>query len=212
MYEAYLFDLDGTLIDSIGLIRASFDHTLAAHGLPALSHEAWLEGLGRPLAWQFGTLVEDPAEIEALIQTYRTHNLAHHDALVTAYPGAVRAVEQLAQSGARLGIVTSKIHHSARRGLALCGFGELFEVVVAMDDVQRHKPDPEPARCALERLGVEAERALMIGDSPHDLRCGRAAGTRTAAVGWGPFPRERLVRENPDHWLTTFADLEALMS
>jgi len=206
-YETCLFDLDGTLIDSIALIRSSYEHALGAHGQAQLSEQEWLEGLGRPLAWQFSRRVSDPAAVDALIRTYREHNLAHHDAMVRAYTGALDTLQGLARRGVRLAVVTSKSKASARRGLALCGFAELFETVVALDDCEQHKPAPEPALRALAALGRTAGSALMIGDSPHDLACGRAAGCATAAVGWGPFPSSHLRAERPDHWLERFDDL-----
>jgi pyrophosphatase PpaX len=208
---AALFDLDGTLIDSIGLIESSFRHTLEVHGHRQPEREAWLEWLGRPLALQFGELCgDDEHEVARMIATYREHNFAHHDTIVTAFPGAIEAVQRLRERGVRLAIVTSKRSDGARRGLLHCGFGELFEVVVAVDDVVQGKPHPEPVTLALARLGVEASRAVMVGDSPHDLASGRAAGTRTAAALWGPFSRERLEREKPDVWLEEPAEIAAL--
>jgi pyrophosphatase PpaX len=71
-------------------------------------------------------------------------------------------------------------------------------VIVTPEDVSNPKPHPDPVRIALERLGVTADEALFVGDSPHDMASGRAAGTRTAAALWGPFPREALLAEKPD--------------
>lgn len=208
--EAVLFDLDGTLIDSIELIRQSYAHTLRAHRDFEPPMEFWLQGLGRPLRWQFAHFTEDASEIEAMVATYRAYNLAHHDAMVTSFPGAVPAVGQLRARGVKLAIVTSKMRAGARRGLDHCGFGALFEVIVGADDVSEHKPHPAPVRLALEQLGVAAERAVMVGDSPHDLASGRAAGTRTAAVAWGPFPRDQLLATEPDYWLETPQNIASL--
>ena len=76
-----------------------------------------------------------------------------------------------------------------------------FDVLVGFDDIAEQKPHPAPVLAALERLGVDAAGALFVGDSPHDIRAGRAAGVRTAAVLWGPFPEHTLARESPHHWL-----------
>jgi pyrophosphatase PpaX len=196
-----LFDLDGTLIDSIELIRRSYEHALRVHLGRAMSEGEWLAGLGRPLKWQFAQLVDDPREVDALIATYRAWNLAHHDELVTPYPGAVEAVRDLHARGVALAIVTSKAHASARRGLAHCGYDGMFDVVIGVDDVSEHKPHPAPVLAALARLGRDAREAVMVGDSPHDLAAGRAAGTRTAAVAWGPFDPATLRATGPDHWI-----------
>lgn len=209
--ETVLFDLDGTLIDSIELIRRSYVHTVAAHGLPERDATFWLAGLGRPLRWQFAQFTSDAAEIEAMVATYRAYNLAHHDALVTAFPGAVEAVASLHSRGIKLGIVTSKFRAGATKGLRWCGYDERwFGSIVGADDVSEHKPHPAPVLKALADLGVTAERAVMVGDSPHDLSSGRSAGTQTAAVSWGPFSREELLATNPDHWLEETAHIARL--
>ncbi len=200
--DTILFDLDGTLIDSIELIFESYEHALRAHGLEPPSRAELLLGLGTPLAAQFAALGLDAAGAAAVTATYRAHNLARHDALVRPYDGALEAVRGLKAAGLRLGIVTSKRGDAARRGLARCGFEpDLFETVVALDDVQRHKPHPEPVLTALARLGRQAHGAVYVGDSPHDAAAGRAAGARVAVAGWGPFRREHFADAAPDWWL-----------
>ncbi len=200
-YETFLFDLDGTLIDTIELILTSYRHTIQAHRGSVPSDEAWLQGLGTPLWAQFRAWTDDEAEIEAMVATYRAHNLTHHDRLVREYPGVREAVTMLKARGRRLGVVTSKMRRGALRGLSCCGYDGTFETLVCADDVERHKPDPEPVYRALAALDADPERAVFIGDSPHDMASGRAAGVATAAVLWGPFAREALETHEPDHWL-----------
>ncbi len=210
VYSTVLFDLDGTLIDSIELILSSYRHTLTVHRGSSPSDDVWLAGLGTPLRAQFRAFTCDEDEIAAMVATYREHNLANHDAMVRPYPGVRQAVAALHAGGARLGIVTSKTREGARRGLRRCGFDGMFEVLVGADDVERHKPDPEPVRRALELLGARREGVVFVGDSPHDLVAGRAAGVRTAAVGWGPFPPAALEPHEPDHWIREPVELETL--
>jgi len=201
--DTALFDLDGTLIDSIELIRQSYAHTLRVHRNFEPPLEFWLDGLGRPLRWQFAHFSADAAEIEAMVATYRAYNLARHDEMICAFDGAVDAVAQLKSRGLKLGVVTSKMHAGALRGLKHCGFDGLFDVVIGADNVEEHKPHPAPVHAALAHLGASAESAVMVGDSPHDLASGRGARAFTAAVAWGPFPREQLLATAPDYWLET---------
>lgn len=194
-----LFDLDGTLIDSVDLIIDSYHHTFRQHGLALTSREELIDGIGTPLAAVFGRMTDQRSEIDAWIATYREFNLAHHDTRVRAFPGVVDMVQRIHRGGRRLGVVTSKNNAGARRGLRLIGLEEVMSVVVGADDVKRHKPDPEPVEQALARLDVAPHTAVFIGDSHHDVASGKAAGVRTIAVCWGPISRERLALAGPDH-------------
>ena len=210
-YPAILFDLDGTLLDSVRLILDSYHHTLANHGLPARDDDHWLAGLGTPLRVQFREWGDDPARIEAMVLTYREYNLTHHDQQVRPYPGVVEMVGAVRASGRRTALVTSKNREGASRGLRVIGLDDAMEVIVGADDVVNPKPHPEPVHRALEALGVAPEDALFVGDSLHDMHSGRAAGTATAAVLWGPFDRAHLEPSAPDHWLAEPGDLLRLL-
>ena len=209
-YPVILFDFDGTLVDSVRLILDSYHHTMRVHGLPQHSDAFWVAGLGTPLRVQFRRFTCEEAKVQQLIATYREFNLTHHDTMVTAYPGAVETVRALKARGSRLGIVTSKNRHCLDMGLTLCSFDGLFDVLITSDDLEASKPSPEPVHAALSLLGETPTSALFVGDSPHDIAAGRDAGTTTAACLWGPFSREQIEAERPDHWLFSFADLTAL--
>ncbi|MDP3775780.1 MAG: HAD hydrolase-like protein, partial [Gemmatimonadales bacterium] len=115
-FPTILFDFDGTLVDSIELILASYRHTLLVHRGTVPDDSVWLAGLGTPLRVQFRDFTDDPAEIETMIATYREWNYAHHDGMVTAYPGALESVRALKTKGVRLGIVSSKSRRGIDRG------------------------------------------------------------------------------------------------
>jgi pyrophosphatase PpaX len=206
-----LFDLDGTLIDSIRLILDSYHHTLAAHGVPPRTDEDWLRGVGTPLSVQFAEWHDDLGKLEAMVATYRAYNLAHHDRMVTVYPGVVAAVEAIRAAGRRTGLVTSKNRQGALRGLTLVRLEAMMDVLVCADEVTNPKPHPEPVEKAVALLGADPATTVYVGDSIHDMVSGRAAGVRTAAVLWGPFGREHLELATPDYWLETPPDLLRLL-
>ena len=208
--KTFLFDLDGTLLDSIDLILRSYRHTMRVHRGTEPPDDVWMRGLGTPLWVQFRHWTEDPVEIEAMVATYRAYNMEHHDALARPYEGVVDAVRALKGTGSGLGLVTSKMRSGAVRGLQLLGLVDAFPVIVGADEVTHPKPHPEPVLKALDLLGAPAGETVFIGDSRHDIECGRAAGVQTAAVLWGPFDRAHLEDLAPDHWLERPADLEAL--
>jgi pyrophosphatase PpaX len=145
-----------------------------------------------------------------MIATYREYNLTHHDEMVTAYDGVVDAVKNLRERGKTLGLVTSKFRSGAFRGLKKVGLEDAFHVVVGADEVANPKPHPEPVLTALSRLSARAAETVFIGDSRHDMECGRAAGVKTAAVLWGPFGRSDLEDLRPDYWLEHPRDLAHL--
>ena len=209
--QTVLFDLDGTLIDSIRLILDSYHHTLAAHGVPPRTDEDWLRGVGTPLSVQFAEWHDDLGKLEAMVATYRAYNLAHHDRMVTVYPGVVAAVEAIRAAGRRTGLVTSKNRQGALRGLTLVRLEAMMDVLVCADEVTNPKPDPEPVEKAVALLGADPATTVYVGDSIHDMVSGRAAGVRTAAALWGPFGREHLELATPDYWLETPADLLTLL-
>jgi pyrophosphatase PpaX len=209
--QTFLFDLDGTLIDSVRLILDSYHHTLAAHGIPPRSDDDWLRGVGTPLSVQFAEWHDDRGTLDALIATYRAYNLAHHDRMVTVYPGVAAAIEAIRAAGHRTGLVTSKNRQGALRGLTLVKLERTMDVLVCADEVTNPKPHPEPVEKALALLGADAGTTVYVGDSIHDMMSGRAAGVRTAAALWGPFGRSHLEGAAPDFWLETPADLLTLL-
>ncbi|MGH7510151.1 MAG: HAD-IA family hydrolase [Gemmatimonadales bacterium] len=206
-----LFDLDGTLIDSIRLILDSYHHTLTQHGLSARTDDDWLKGIGTPLSVQLSEWKDLPETLEAMITTYREYNLKHHDRMVTVYPGVLDAVREIKAAGLLTGLVTSKNRLGALRGLKLVGLEALMDVLVCADEVTNPKPHPEPVEKAVALLGAEPAGTVYVGDSVHDMASGRAAGVRTGAALWGPFGRSHLEGANPDYWLETPQDLVALV-
>lgn len=221
-FHTVLFDLDGTVLDTIGMITDSLRHSLTTHlqWTPPLA--VLTRGVGMRLAEQLmghaqdayraqGGTAPTPALIATLGATYIEHNRAIHDARVRAFPRANALLEALTARGVNLAIVTSKPHAIAARGLAVCGLTHHFPVLIGADDVRQHKPDPEPVHTALTRLGADVEGTLFVGDSPYDLRAGRMAGVQTGAAHWGPFPAGELATELPDYEISTLWDIKALV-
>lgn len=191
----WLFDLDGTLVDSHELIMASFRHATAEVLGAPLTDEVLRAGIGRPLIDQMRVLSAEHAD--RLFDVYLEHNLAVHDDLLRPVPGVPDLLAGLRSDGRRLGVVTSKRRETAARGLRLLGL-EGFETLVGFEDTSTHKPGPEPVLEALERMRAEPSDAVYVGDSTWDMRSGRAARVGTAAVLWGFATRDELAAERPD--------------
>lgn len=209
--RAVLYDFDGTLADSTELIMRCYRHTMTTHLPQCPSDEEWLSGFGMTLETQIARFARSPDEEEAMLRTYREHQATLHDEMLRPFPGALDTVRELAARGVALAIVTSKHRRATLHGMELCGLIDLFPVIVTPEDVTDPKPHPEPVLLALRQLGVRANEAVFVGDSPHDMVAGKAAGTRVAAALWGPFSRERLDLEAPDAWLQAQPDVLRLV-
>ncbi len=205
--RAVLFDLDGTLIDSIDLIVNSAVHAFEKCGQAAPTREEWVADLGLPLRAMFGRFITDDALMAELVAGYREYQLANHDRLVRPYDEVEATLRTLHERGFALAVVTSKAEPLAHRGLAHVGLEGFFDVVVGLESCTRHKPDPEPVRTALDRLGLSREAAAFVGDSPHDMNAGRAAGVTTIAALWGPFSRAQLAASEPDYYIERMSEL-----
>lgn len=208
---AVLFDLDGTLLDSIGLLLECMEYAFADREVVP-SRALWTAGIGTPLRRQMRDFAVAEHEIESVVARYRTHQHDNLERLTSLFPGARDTVAWARDAGVHVGVVTSKGRGMTLRSLSHVGLLEAFDIIITADDTIRHKPDPMPVQQALRALGVSPERALFVGDSTHDMRAGRAAGTYTGAALWGPFSREQLTDTEPTHWLSTMGEVPPLVA
>ncbi|MGG2052861.1 pyrophosphatase PpaX [Lysinibacillus pakistanensis] len=205
MIKALLFDFDGTLLNTNDLIIQTFMHVLNERFPGQYSPKDCLKFLGPSLKQTMSDIA--PGEEDAMIAKYRKYNELHHDELVTQYPDVVPTLEQLKAMGLKLAIVSTKRNGMIDRGLSVLGANHLFDVRIGTDDVKNVKPDPEPVLLALERLGVNKEEAIMIGDNSHDIEAGHNAGIRAAGVAWAFKGPEYLQQFKPEYMLNHMTDL-----
>jgi pyrophosphatase PpaX len=204
--DCVLFDLDGTLVDTIELILCSFRHATEQVLGEALPDEVVLADVGVPLATQMRSFSEE--HTDELLRVYREHNAVHHDDLIREYPGVEDVLRELRARGYKLGVVTSKLNHMACRGLDCFDLKPFVDVVIGADDVEIHKPDPHPLLVAAERLGSAPERCVYVGDAPPDIQAAKGAGMVSIAALWGAaHSDERLLDENPDVALSDIRQL-----
>jgi pyrophosphatase PpaX len=204
---AILFDLDGTLIDSIGLLLASVRHTFSGREGRAPTEDEWIAGIGTPLAEQLRPFVESDEDSEELVSRYRTYQRQHHDRMTAAYDGVLDTLEQLYNWGHPMAVVTSKSNEMMERGLKHTGIDIYMQAMIGCESCARHKPDPLPVRIALDALGYEPHEAAFVGDSPHDITSGNRAGVTTIAALWGPFTRDQLKPFKPIIYLDRVTEL-----
>lgn len=207
---ALLFDLDGTLIDSIDLLVQSMQYAFAERThCPTVA--AWTAGIGKPLRVQIAEWAIDGDDVERLVSRYREFQGSHLERLTTIYPNVLDTLTWAKTRGHALGLVTSKGIGMTERSLSHVGLAGMFEVEVTVESTTRHKPLADPVLFALDRLQIAAARALFVGDSTHDMHAGKAAGIRTAAATWGPFSADELRPTEPSFWLQEMTDLRPIV-
>ena len=207
-FDPVVFDLDGTVVDSVELIVKSFRHATSTVLGEVLPDEFIVAGVGRPLRAQMERLSAEHAQ--ELYDVYREYNHRRHDELIRGYDGIEEVLDALQAAGRRTGIVTSKSRDTTAMAFRAVGLETRFDVVVTATDTTEHKPSPVPLQLCLQRLGATAAGSIYVGDSPYDIQAGAAAGMTTAAVAWGVFGREVLLASDPDFWLDKPRDLLAL--
>jgi len=207
-YPVVLFDLDGTVIDSGGIILASMRHATREVLGREYADEELLQTVGGPgLEAQMRAF--DPDRVDELVTVYRAHNEPLHEELVCC-AGMEDVLGRLHAEGRRLGVVTAKRRETVELAFAHVPLAHLFDVIVGGDETERHKPDPEPLLLAAERLGAAPAETAYVGDSPFDVRAAKAAGMLAVAVTWGRIhDRARLEREQPDAIVDTAEELLA---
>jgi pyrophosphatase PpaX len=198
-FDPVVFDLDGTVVDTVELIVESFRYATRTVLGTVLPDEVITAGVGQPLMTQMERLSAGHAQ--ELYDVYREYNHRRHDELIRGYEGVAEVLDGLRAAGRRLGIVTSKSRDTTQMAFRAVGLEERFDVVVTASDTDEHKPSPVPLLLCLQRLGATAAGSVYVGDSPGDIQAGAAAGMATAAVAWGVFGKEALLAVAPDFWL-----------
>lgn len=204
-FATVLFDLDGTLADTIPLIVASYQHafrTVLAEEVGETRARAWI---GRPLLPAL--LEESPEHGHDLDRVYREWNLANTGRLIRRYAGVPELLERLTAAGVTCAVATSKRRETARLALVGVGIENLVDVVAAMEDTAAHKPAPDPLLHAAAALGVDPAGCVYVGDATVDVLAAQAAGMAAVAVTWGAGEREALAATEPDALVDTVADL-----
>jgi pyrophosphatase PpaX len=205
-FPVVLFDLDGTVVDSGGIILASMRHATREVLGRDFGDAELMQAVGGP-GLEAQMEVFAPERVDDLVRVYRAHNEPLHDEL-EACAGMEEVLLRLHEQGHRLGVVTAKRRSTVELAFARVPIAHLFETVVGGDETQKHKPDPEPLLLAAERMNARPAETAYVGDSPFDIRAAKAAGMHAIAVTWGRIhDRERLEREEPDAIVDTAEEL-----
>lgn len=208
-WKLILFDLDGTLINSIDLVVAAWQHASDEVLGKSLTREDVLPWIGLPLT---DTMAEQGGEkVDALRASYDDYMMANHDDMVTAFPGLPEMIDDLAVYDVGTAVVTAKGRKLAERGLRVAGYPETLHVAAAMEDTREHKPNPAPLLAALAHEGAHASDAVYVGDAIYGLQAAEAAGIPAIGVTWGAGKSEALHQQRAVAFADAPDELRALL-
>jgi HAD superfamily hydrolase (TIGR01509 family) len=177
--RAVVFDLDGTLLDSLGLVLAAITHAVAPHGVRPT--RAIFGHLGGPPERFLLDLIGDPRALPAALRRMREFH-REHEAMIVPYAGAAEVLAEVRAGGLAAAVWTGRDRRSAERLLAAAGMAEGVDTLVCGDDFPTHKPDPEGLRHILARRAVAPAAALLVGDADVDVHGGCACGVDTVLI------------------------------
>ncbi len=205
-----VFDLDGTLVDSIPHIIDSFHHCFESLKLPCPEDEALLASIGLPLETYLKTCVPED-QLEQALSVYRNYNETHTQASLAMFIGAYHLLEGLKNLGIPCAVLTSKRRLAMELSLATFGIEPYFVFCRGSEDSQKHKPDPGPLEEALASWNqvcqaqgeptLTPEELLYVGDATYDILAAQAFGALSAVVAWTRMPHRDLQALGPDIWL-----------
>lgn len=211
-FDLIVFDWDGTLMDSAGVIVASIQHAARDLGLAAPGDAACRQIIGLGLAEALAQLFPDLPETghPRLVERYRHHYLGR-DAEIPLFAGADVLVRDLHAADYLLGVATGKSRKGLERALGHTGLGTYFHATRCADECFS-KPHPEMLEQLMDALGASRGRTLMIGDTSHDLQMARNAGVAALAVSYGAHERDDLLSHRPLDCVDTVEGLKAWLA
>lgn len=189
MKKYIIFDFDGTIANTNDIIIESWQATFRkylGHELPVRDIEATF---GETLRHTISYLIPDE-EIEEVVDHYRKYQEENNKGKVYVFPGVRELMDELRASGCKIGIATSRTRNSLTKYMKELGIEDCVDEIISVEDVTKHKPDPESVTALLDKFGGLPNEAIMIGDTKFDIGCAQNAGVDSVLVGWSHYVDE----------------------
>ena len=205
MYNTYIFDLDGTLLSTLGDLAASCNYALRTNGLPERTIDEVRQFVGNGVKKLMERAIPGGLDNYKFYKTYadfRQHYMQHNLDTTKPYDGVMEMLEELRKRGKKVAVVSNKFY-AATQELCRYFFGDLVPVAIGEREDIRKKPAPDTVLEAMRQLGVTAERAVYIGDSDVDIDTARNSGMPCISVLWGFRDKEFLLEHGAKTLVST---------
>lgn len=213
-FALYIFDLDGTLVDSLKDLACAVNRVLEVMGCPQLPEQQIHGYVGQGARWLLEESLKAAGTTSDRLEEARGHFLPIYSEQLTThthfFPQALETIDTLSKNGARVALCTNKPYELTEKLLKHLGAWERFEIILGGDSLPTKKPDPAPLVHIMQHCGVSADNTLMIGDSTFDIIAGKAAGTATCAVTFGNHDKNTLQDEHPDFMIEQLSQILSL--
>lgn len=207
-YEAYLFDADGTLIDTTELIYQTYKQTIRRYTKRDIPRQEIVAAIGKPLLPTLVKYLGLPIgeELNRIIREHVSYQFTLAPRYLRLFPGVKTTLTALKRQQKKIALVTSRTRETVDPYFQQLGIYDYFEEFITPESTTLHKPDPAPASLALKLLQVSAKDALFIGDSRYDMQCAAGAGIPTCFVRWSDHPLLTLPFP-PDYMINAMEEL-----
>jgi len=211
MFKVYIFDLDGTLLDTLGDLAASTNYALRTHGMPEHSIDDVRRFVGNGVRKLMERAIPGGAanpDFEATFATFRQYYMEHSLDTTKPYEGIPETLAELKRRGCRLAVVSNKMM-AATQELCRYFFPDTIEVAIGENESQgiRKKPAPDTVFAALRKLGVGNGEAVYVGDSDVDIQTAANAGLPCISVLWGFRDRDFLIQHGAKSFISAPSEL-----
>lgn len=209
LIKAALIDFDGTIADTNEIIIQSHEYALKKVLNISVARKDIIKYFGETVVDTMKRY--DSTRVDELMDAYKYQSKSVYKKMIKIMGRADEAMAKLKRRKIKIAVVTSRRKDSLEKGLEILKLTNLVDGIIACEDIEKGKPDGEPAEKACKLLGVKPEESLMVGDSYYDILCGRNAGCHTAVVSYTLLDMNKIKKYKPDFYLKDLMDLDDII-
>lgn len=213
--KLFIFDLDGTLLNTLCVIAENSNFALKKYGYKPIEPEKYTSFIGNGARVLIERVSEyrnvDADLIDEIYNAFLVRYIENPLGDTKVYEGITEILEKFKARGAYLAVLTNKPDGAAQSSIDAFFREGLFDMVIGQQEKYKRKPDPETVDVILNNLNISKSEAVLIGDSDVDIKTGKNAGIKTCAVTWGYVDKKELVKLNPDVIIDEVCELEKLI-